>query len=311
MEQQSTDQINLAVIILTKNEERHIERAIDSIKEVAQHILVVDSGSTDQTVSIAKQCGAKVVEKPWINYATQFNWALDQLPENTAWVMRLDADEVVQANLRQQIRSHLGSLPDEVNAVYLNRSMRFLGDDVKRGGLFPISVIRIFRYGKAHCENRWMDEHIVADGETVQFSGQLIDDNLNTLSWWTDKHNAYASREVIDILMSELASSQHESIGQLKKEQAKYKRWIKENVYNRAPIGARALAYFIYRYIFRLGILDTPGGRKFHILQGFWYRYLVDAKLAEVKKLIKDKNITPEAAILQKLQFDVQTAERK
>ena len=67
-------------------------------------------------------------------------------------------------------------------------------------GVYPVKLLRLFQYKKATCEQRWMDEHIKVDGPTVYFKGELIDDNLNSLTWWTDKHNRYASREAVDLL---------------------------------------------------------------------------------------------------------------
>ena len=80
--------------------------------------------------------------------------------------------------------------------------MNFLGERVRFGGLFPIRIIRLFRHGRGRCENRWMDEHILVEGATAQFAGEIIDDNRNSLTWWTEKHNAYASREVVVVTKS-------------------------------------------------------------------------------------------------------------
>ena len=78
--------------------------------------------------------------------------------------------------------------------------MTFQGRLIRHGGVFPVRVLRLFRHGCGQCENRWMDEHIKVAGPTVDFKGELIDDNLNSLTWWTDKHNKYASREAVDLL---------------------------------------------------------------------------------------------------------------
>jgi hypothetical protein len=158
-----------------------------------------------------------------------------------------------------------------------------------------------------------MDEHIIVDGETAEFSGEIIDDNLNSLSWWTEKHNAYASREVVDILNLEYGFIPYETVANLKGgQQAGVKRWIKENVYARLPGGFRAFAYFFYRYFVRLGFLDGKEGTAFHVLQGFWYRYLVDMKLHEVKSLMKNSNVDVVTAINDVLGINVgQQAESK
>jgi hypothetical protein len=137
-----------------------------------------------------------------------------------------------------------------------------------------------------------MDEHIKVAGATVDFKGELIDDNLNSLTWWTDKHNKYASREALDLLNLEYGFMPHDSVANLRcGNQAALKRWLKEVVYARLPGGFRAFAYFFYRYVLRLGFLDGRAGTAFHFLQGFWYRYLVDAKMAEVRRYMREHDV--------------------
>lgn len=297
----------LTVVILTKNEQLHISRAIASVRAIAARIIVVDSGSTDDTIALARAAGAEVFENPWINYATQFNWALRRIASDAGWVLRLDADEIVTPELSAQIAA---GLPD-VAGIYVGRHMHFMGQPVRWGGLFPIRVLRLFRADAGHCEDRWMDEHIIVDGPTSALSGAIIDDNRNNLDWWIAKHNSYASREVVDILNQTHRFLPRETIGGLRDgQQAAVKRWIKENIYARLPTGARAGLYFFYRYVLRLGFLDGAQGRAFHVLQGFWYRYLVDAKLAEVRRHMARTGDSPVAAIAAVLGVDVMAQRR-
>lgn len=297
----------LTVVILTKNEEMHIERALNSVQGVADRTFIVDSGSTDKTIEIATAKGASVLHNPWTNHATQFNWALDQLPEDTQWVMRLDADEYVTPTLACEIANDLKALTNDISGVSVGRRMNFLGARVRFGGLFPIRIIRLFRYGRGRCENRWMDEHILVQGPTADFSGEIVDDNLNSLTWWTEKHNAYASREVVDLLNLEYNFMPNETMADLKKgKQAGTKRWLKEKVYSRLPSQLRASLYFFYRFVLRLGFLDSKEGRAFHILQGFWYRYLVDAKMQEVRRHMLAKQKDAQTAIRDVLGIDLQ-----
>lgn len=298
--------MTLTVVILTKNEERHIERALASVAAIAERCLVIDSGSTDRTVEIATALGAQVLTHPFITQAQQFNWAIKQLPAKTEWVLRLDADEIVTEALAMEIREELAALPAKTQGVFVSRRMHFLGRRMQWGGVFPVRILRIFRHGRGHCENRWMDEHIIVDGPTAEFSGEIIDDNLNSLTWWTDKHNSYASREVVDILNQEYGFMPQDTVASLSRgQQAGVKRWIKENVYAGLPGGFRAFAYFFYRYFIRLGFLDGKEGTAFHVLQGFWYRYLVDMKLHEVESHIKSHNVDVVTAINDVLGINV------
>lgn len=284
----------LTAVILTRDEAAHIDRAIRSVTGIADRVLVVDSGSTDATVPMAKAAGAIVHRHTWTNYAAQFNWALSVLPEGTTWVLRLDADETVAPALGAEIADRLQNLPPSVAGVSVNRRMNFLGAPVRRGGVFPVRVVRLFRAGEGRCETRWMDEHIVCSGSVVPFRGEILDDNLKSLSWWTDKHNAYASREVVDLLNLEhgfLATDPRPE------GRAGAKRMLKERVYAHLPPGMRATLYFLYRFFLRGGIFDGPQGVAFHVLQGFWYRYLVDAKLREVRAHMRRERVRPEVAI--------------
>ena len=292
----------ITVIILTKNEAMHIARTIASVRDFADRVIVVDSGATDDTVSIARHAGAEVLRHPWTNYASQFYWALAQIADQTGWVFRLDADEIVTPALAAQIKA---GLPD-VAGITIGRRMHFMGQPVRYGGLFPIRVLRIFKNGQGWIEDRWMDEHTIVDGPVAALSGCIIDDNCNNLDWWIAKHNSYASREVIDVLNQEYGFLPQETIAGLRsRNQAAVKRWIKEHAYARLPGGLRAGLYFFYRYVIRLGFLDGRQARAFHVLQGFWYRYLVDAKLLEVRNYIKNQNATPIEAIHAVLGFDL------
>ena len=290
--------MKLVAIILTFNEEGHLRRCIGSLHGLASQVLVVDCFSTDATVEVARDLGAKVIQHPWTNHAQQFNWALTQLDPDTQWVLRIDADEVLTPELVQEIRERLPDIGPQIEGICWGRRMTFQGRLLRHGGLFPVKVLRLFRHGRGRCENRWMDEHIKVDGATITFRGEMIDDNLNSLTWWTDKHNRYASREAVDLLNLEYGFMPRDSVARLQGgNQAGMKRWLKEKVYARLPGGLRALAYFLYRYVIRLGFLDGQAGTAFHVLQGFWYRYLVDAKLAEVKRYMREHGADVTTAI--------------
>lgn len=147
--------------------------------------------------------------------------------------------------------------------------MTFQGRLMRHGGIFPVRALRLFRHGRGQCENRWMDEHIKVAGLTVDFRGELIDDNLNSLTWWTDKHNKYASREAVDLLNLQYHFMPQDSVASLRGgKQAGVKRWVKEVVYARLPGGFRAFAYFFYRYVLRLGFLDGAGGHSISLFAG-------------------------------------------
>jgi glycosyltransferase involved in cell wall biosynthesis len=282
------DKPDISVIILTFNEELHIERSIKNLQPIAKNIFIVDSFSTDKTVQIAETLGAKVFQRSWKNYADQFQWGLDNCPIKTTWVMRMDADEYLEPHLIEEIIRKFPTLPEDINGIFLKRKHHFLGRWIKHGDRYPLILLRIWKTGQAHIENRWMDEHIVLDsGNSVNFDGDFVDDNLNTVEWFIEKHNRYASREMVDILNQKYQLfSQDESIATTETGQAKIKRFIKESLYNKLPLFVRPVLYFFYRYILRFGFLDGKEGFAYHLMQGLWYRCLVDLKCLEAEKII-------------------------
>ena len=291
--------IHLTAIIMTRDEAAHVGRAIASLQGIATEILVVDSGSTDGTQQIAADAGARVIHHDWINYATQFNWALGQLGPDADWVLRLDADEIVTSALADEIAA---GLPQDVSGATVSRVMYFQGQPVRHGGVFALPMLRLIRAGHGRCEARWMDEHLVCDGPVIHLQGQIIDDNRKSLDWWTAKHNAYASREAVDLL-----NLRHGFLP-LGTDRPSLRRWVKERIYRHLPGGLRAGAYFLYRYILRGGFRDGRQARAFHVLQGFWYRYLVDAKLAEVERHMASTGAAAPEAIRAVLGIDVARA---
>ena len=278
--------LNISVIILTYNEEKHIERCINNAKQFSNEIFIVDSFSTDKTVEIAESLGAVVVQNKWENnYARQFNWGLDHLSITNEWVFRLDADEYLTDALITELKERLPLVEDDINGIVFPLKRYFLNTHIKRG-IGTMNLLRLFKNGKARCENRWMDEHIhLFSGSSILFKESFCDHNLNNLTWWTLKHNNYSIREAIDLLDIELnlfAVKHDNDIKQLSK-YALIKR-KKKAKYVKLPLFFRSFIYFLSRYFFKLGFLDGREAFLWHFLQGWWYRTLVDAKIYEIKK---------------------------
>ncbi len=245
---------------------------------------MVDCFSTDRTVEIAKEFGAQVLQHKWENnYAKQFNWALDNCPIKTKWVLRLDADEYLYPDAIDEVRALLPSLPEDVTSLSLARVNIWMGRRIRRG-IGVMVLRRFFRFGKGRCEARLMDEHIVTtDGRDIRLRGMFVDHNLNDLSWWSEKHVRYAIREAVDLLNQEYDLIQVSQDESSLNDKALRKRRQKL-LYSKLPLFWRAFAYFLYRYFFRLGFLEGKEGFCWHFLQGFWYRIFVDAKIYEIKK---------------------------
>jgi glycosyltransferase involved in cell wall biosynthesis len=285
------DSSNLSVVILTYNEEKHIARCIESLLPITRDIFIVDSYSTDRTVEIATSLGANVYQNKWINYAVQFQWGLDNCPIITEWVMRMDSDEYILPELADEIHHKIDRLEDSTAGIYIKRRVNFMDRWIKHGSYYPIWLLRIWRYKQGKIEERWMDEHIkLSSGNTVQFENDLVDDNKNNLSWWTEKHNNYATREAVDILNILHGFIKYDEVEpNLWGTQEQRKRWLKIR-YASLPLFVRPVLYFHWRYFFKLGFLDGRQGLVWHFLQGFWYRFLVDAKIYQIHHIAKKEN---------------------
>lgn len=278
--------MSLTVLILTYNEEKHLARCLESLKAFATEVFIVDSYSTDQTLAIAQEMGAKVYQNTWVNYAVQFQWGLDHCPIRTPWVMRMDADEYVTPELAKEIKERLPKISDAVSGLIVKRQVHFMDRWIRHGGYYPTKLLRIWRTGMGSIEQRWMDEHIkLSSGSTLELEHDIVDHNLNNLSWWTEKHNSYATREAVDLLNKEHHFFEEDSIrvDAASKKQDEKKRWYKDNLYGKMPLFIRAFLYFLFRYFIQLGFLDGKPGLVWHFLQGFWYRFLVDAKIYQIK----------------------------
>lgn len=280
--------LDITVIILTYNEELHIRRCLENVSDFARQVYIVDSYSTDKTLEIAKEYDfVTVLQHKWENnHSKQFNWGLDHAQISTRWILRLDADEYVTEELKDELKVKLPFLSSDVTAISLPLQRIFLGRIIKRG-TGGIYLLRIFRKGMARSEVRWMDEHIQIDGGAiVQFDHEFADDNLNNLSWWTQKHIGYAIREAIDLLDNELDlfHSKKDNNDKILLKQVMNKR-KKKNCYAKLPLFWRAFFYFCYRYFIKGGFMEGKEGFLWHFLQGWWYRTLVDAKIYEIKRI--------------------------
>lgn len=271
---------SISLIVLTKNEAENLRFCLDSVKDLASEIIVVDSGSTDDTLKIASEYGARIFTNPFKNQAEQFNWALDNTNPQGGWILRLDADEYLLPELKAEILDVLESAAGEISGFFLKRRVYFMGRWIRHGGYYPTWILRLFRRGVARSELREMDEHIVltGGGKIEYLKNDFVDENHKSLTWWIEKHNQYATREA-EAEFAESGGINSDILG----DPAERKRWWKNNFYARAPLFWRSLAYFLFRYFFRLGFLDGIPGLIFHTLQGFWYRFLVDVKLYQLK----------------------------
>jgi glycosyltransferase involved in cell wall biosynthesis len=285
--------LSITAIILTFNEEIHIDRCLSRIMPLVERVVVVDSFSTDRTVEIARGLGADVLQHAWKNYSDQFQWGLNTAKPTTDWVLRLDADEYIEEGAQTELRQRLAVFSADVTGLQFKLKVIFWGRWIRHGRYYSTLLLRLWRNGVGQIEQRWMDEHIVlAHGRTERLvGGDLVDHNLKDIGWWTDKHNRYATRHMVDFINREYRLfGEDERIAETAAA-ARRKRFLKNSVYGRTPIYLRAVLFYIYRYIFRLGFIDGKQGFVFHFLHGFWMYMLIDAKIDEARCFIRQHGI--------------------
>ena len=241
---------DLTAIILTKDEEVHIVDCLNSIKDLAKRIVVVDSGSSDKTVQLARECGADVYIHPFENYAKQFNWGLDNTDIRTKWVLRLDADERFTPKLCEEVRAKMqlhGN--DDVNGFTIEAQYYFMGKQLKHAGSMKRKLM-VFKYGIGRIEERNMDEHtILSSGRSIPLKGKFLHYDYKNLDFFISKLNWYASRELQDYL----EYKEGKSSVFLSDEQIQKTRKRKFGLYYRMPMFLRAWMLFVYKYFFKLG----------------------------------------------------------
>lgn len=266
------------VVILSFNSSDTLGATIASIKPLGGDIFVVDSGSTDDTVQIAMQAGAQVLHHPFENYGLQRNWAIDNIPGKNSWQLHLDADEQVTPQLQDEIIRISDSTP--YDGFLIPRYLRFMGR-LLRHNLAPTFHMRLFRAGTTRCEIRHYDQHFICSGSTSALKNGMIDDIRMPLTEWTRRHNLWSDAEVRELLAQ---TTEGRIQGTLFGNSIQRKRLLR-SLYNGLPLFVRTLLLFFYRYIIRLGFLDGREGLIFCVLQTFWFRFLVDAKLFEASQM--------------------------
>ncbi len=276
---------SLCVIVLTFNSEASVGLVIEASKGIASRILVVDSFSTDKTRQIACELGCEFMEHPFENYSAQRNWAQQQarIAPND-WVLHLDSDEVLSPELSEAIAAAIAAEKPGVNGYLMRRLTYFLGRPIRHGHMNPSWHLRLFRAGSGECEHRLYDQHfILHEGSTERLNGILHDKTLVSIESWTASHNRWSTAEAIEAvrIQSGVVASGAVLKGSLAGDLRMRKRWLKNNVWYKMPLLIKPSLFFFYSYVLKLGFLDGKVGLVYHVLQAFWFRFLIDAKILE------------------------------
>jgi glycosyltransferase involved in cell wall biosynthesis len=253
--------VKISVALITLNEEANLARTLESVTPLVRdgqgEIIVVDSGSTDRTVEIAKTFGAQVFVEPWKGFAAQKNSAMEK--GSGDWVLQLDADEALESELADEIKRALDGSEDTVG-FYIPRKNFFLGRWIKHGGFYPDPKLRLIRRNAGKFEEYGAHPTIKVNGPTGQLKHALIHNAYPTLSGYIDHMNSYSS------------SGAAIAVGKRRRS------------FSLLDIVVRPKLTFIYNYFLRLGFLDGREGLLLHA----YHAVYVSWKYAKAWELARD-----------------------
>ena len=265
----------LTIIVLTYNEEIHLKRCLESLKHFKSNIFIIDSGSTDATLEIAEEYGAKVFINEFYSQKQQINWFLSKnLIPKKSWILRLDADEYLPFDSILKIGILLSDIDQIIGLVYLRLQRMFHGKHLKFGTLSGRYLPRLWRVGCAEFGAKDMDEKLIIKNGFKELKTKIdfYDDSLISPINFVIKHTKYAERQLLDI-----DNGKENKISLSKK------------IYYSLPFELSVLIMFLYRYLFRFGFLDGRRGLWYHFLQCFFYRNLIGIE-KEIRNYYKGKN---------------------
>jgi glycosyltransferase involved in cell wall biosynthesis len=270
----------LSVLVPTLDEELNLPECLDSV-DWADEIFVVDSFSQDRTVEIAKSHGAHVVQHPFESYSRQKNWALDCLPFRNEWVLILDADERIPAELRGEIERVVAS--PTCDGYYLNRRVIFLDTWVRHSGWYPSWNLRLFRHRLGRYDDREVHEHVVLNGRVGYLRHDMLHMDRRGLDAFIARHNRYSSLEAAARFKAERDAPDRARLPvSLLASPVQRKRYLRERLWPYVP--ARPLVLFAYMYVLRRGFLDGRAGLALCVFHAF-QEFMVGLKLAELRRL--------------------------
>lgn len=253
----AVEKLPVGVLVLARDEELNLPDCLHSVRGWAeQTVVVVDPRTTDRTREVASAWRTEVVEREFDTFAGQKNWAIENVPWRTPWILVIDADERVPPDFLREIRT-IVSATDPLEAYCLRRKFIFYGRWM-RHCWYSAWDVRLFQRGRARYESRAVHEHMIVDGRIGYISAGLVHNDFRDLDAWIAKHNRYATLEAAEIVgAGEGANLQ----GRLLGNRLERRRFLKTRVWNRLPF--RPLWMFLYLYVLKRGFLDGRLGLRF------------------------------------------------
>jgi glycosyltransferase involved in cell wall biosynthesis len=281
----------VSAVVLTHNEAANIERCLESVAGWCQDVHVVDSGSTDRTIEIARAYSSVIHFHPFVNHAQQWAWVLRNVPLSSDWLLLLDADHMVTNRLKEEICRLLAAPGDLVDGYYSRHRFLFRGQRIR--GL-KVWRIRLVRHRNVRvAEDDLVDLRFIIDGRAGYLSGEVVEHNRNedNIDFWIDKHQKYATRMALEEILHRERYIDRSLRPRLFGNPDQRTTWLK-NFWDRLPLFSRPFILFAYRYVCRMGFLDGVNGLLYHFLQAFWFRLLVDMKVADFRQQIRTGKVS-------------------
>jgi glycosyltransferase involved in cell wall biosynthesis len=282
MNQPLFDKLPISIIILSQNEEKNIGDCLKSLVPFFDDIWVIDSYSEDRTMKIAQEYDAKILQHPFINYASQRNWALDNADLRYDWLMYIDADEQVTPQFCQELRQKItnpapgiGGMSLQVDFIFLGRSLRFARP--------AVPMLRVFRRGQARWGTKGSREYGLVKGEIIPLKERIIHWNKKPLGEWITKQVKNAVMESTGTILRTFDNNSNnltEKAAGFTYERS-WRFWVRANIWDRLPKYWRSFPYFIYRYIVMGGFLDGKAGFAYCFLHALWWPLLIDMMIEE------------------------------
>lgn len=285
--------IPLTAVILTFNEELNIKACLESISGWCESILVVDSGSTDGTLDICKQYPTQLLTHPYTDHASQWNWILNEVSFSTNWILALDADNIVSDDARKSIAQVVLRDDPSMGGYYLAHRHNFRGKHIR--GL-KSNWLRLVHRQRVQVDLSELVDFRFFTGYDIGFlTGEIIESNLKEMDidFWIDKHQKFSSRMAMEEVLRCKGALAWNTTGKISGNSDQRMVFFK-NIWYHLPLFFRPFLYFFYRYFIRFGFLDGANGFVFHFLQAFWFRFLVDIKIAELKRRLAKGELTVE-----------------
>jgi len=276
----------ISVLVLTLNEEANLPRCLDSLRW-CDEVVVLDSGSTDRTIAIAREYGARVVERPFDNWASHQNWALESIDYRHPWLYYSDADEVVTPELRDELIA-AATDPQQTHVAFRVRYKNyFLGRWIRHCGIYPTWVLRFYQPTRVRYE-RLVNPTARVEGTVGLLQQHFLHFSFNKgLQAWFDKHNKYSTAEAMETIRA-LRDGTIDWAGLVDMSNPTRRRLALKHLSFRLPF--RPLLRFVYMYVLKLGFLDGVAGFHYCAMLSI-YEYMIVLKVREIRRRERGESI--------------------